>query len=100
VGERKGGGADESETKIDGDDGMEMQAVDVRRTASSSSVANPAYDPTSHMSTSIERIANLEIELAQQRDHMAQERARAQEREDRIIARVEELERGQRGARS
>jgi hypothetical protein len=100
VGERKGGGADESETKIDGDDGMEMQAVDVRRAASSSSVANPAYDPTSHMSTSIERIANLEIELAQERDHMAQERARAQEREDRIIARVVELERGQRGARS
>ena len=64
------------------------------------SVANPAYDPTSHMSTSIERIANLEIELAQERDHMAQERARAQEREDRIIARVVELERGQRGARS
>ena len=36
AGERKGGSADESETKIDGDDGMEMQAVDVRRTASSS----------------------------------------------------------------
>ena len=110
VGERKGGGADESETKIDDDDGMEMQAVDVRRTARTASTelfdnersppVNPAYDPTSHLSTSIERIANLEIELAQERDHMAQERARAQEREDRIIARVVELERGQRGARS